>query len=87
MGAQRPSANQAGICPSQCLLQSTPVSGSTQLGSTALRRCQAAVEADGQHQPDRGALRGGELGRQAVSQTAATASSAAGDISNCGASA
>ena len=87
MGPQCSSTDQAGITPGKRLLQSATVTLSPQLGGTPVRRSQAAIDADGQHQPYEGAFRGGTLLYQAVNQTAATASRAAGDISSCGASA
>ena len=56
MGPQRPSTDQTGIRPDQGLLQGTPVTFSTKLSRTSPRWGQAAIEADGQHQPNRGAL-------------------------------
>ena len=87
MGPQGSGTDQAGIPPGERLLQGTPISLATQLGGTAFMRSKAAIETDGQHQPDRGALGCGTLRLHAVNQTATTASRAAGDISNCGASA
>ena len=87
MSPQGSGTDQAGICPGQCLLQGPPVSLTTQLSRPPFRRRQASIKTDGQHQPNRWTLRRGALGHQAVDQTAATASRAAGDISSCGASA
>ena len=77
MGPQGSGTDQAGIGPCQCLLQSATVTLSPQLGRTSSWGGQAAIEADGQHQPDRwaGALQNGD-------QTAATDSRAAGMRSN-----
>ena len=51
MGPQGSGADQTGIRPNQGLLQSTTVTLSSQLGRTSPGGGQAAIEADGQHQP------------------------------------
>ena len=48
--AQGAAADQAGIGPSQGLLQCLTIAAATNLGSTTGGRCQAAVQADRQHQ-------------------------------------
>ena len=51
MGPQGSGTDQAGIPPGERLLQSTTVTLTPQLGGTPVRRSQAAIDADGQHQP------------------------------------
>ena len=51
MGPQGSGTDQAGIPPGKRMLQGATVTLTPQLGSTPCRRCQAAIKADGQHQP------------------------------------
>jgi hypothetical protein len=55
MGPQGSSTDQAGITPGKRLLQSATITLSPQLGGTPVRLSQAAIDADGQHQPYEGA--------------------------------
>lgn len=48
------SADQAAICPGQGLLKHPAITYPAQLGRTALRGRQSAIEADGQHQAQMG---------------------------------
>ena len=77
MGPQGAGTDQTGISPCQGLLQSNSITISTKLSGTALSRCKPAIKADGQHQPNRGAL-----ALQNGGQTTATDSKAAGISSN-----
>ena len=77
MGPQRAGTDQTGISPSQGLLQSNSITISTKLCGASLSRCKPAIKADGQHQPNRGAL-----ALQNGGQIAATDSKAAGMRSN-----
>ena len=77
MGPQSARTDQTGISPGQGLLQGDSITISTKLCGTALCRCKPAIKADGQHQPNRGALT-----LQSGGQTAATDSKAAGMRSN-----
>jgi hypothetical protein len=55
MGPQGSSADQTGITPGKRLLQSATITLTPQLGGTPVWRSQAAIDADGQHQPYEGA--------------------------------
>ena len=53
MGPKRACTDQGRVGPGQGLFKHTPVTNTTKLGSASLRRREATVEADRQHQTHR----------------------------------
>ena len=87
MGSQSAGSDQAGIGPGEGFLQSSSVAAASKLGSPTTRGRQSPVEADGQHESNKGPRqRIGMIGLLTIwlmdSQSAATVSKEAGVISS-----